>query len=77
MSFVNPLTDPLEIKIALIRSRKTQAQIARKLGVSKAQVTMVIKGKRAQKRVRRAIAKAVGKRVEELWPYSNHNRKAA
>jgi len=76
MSFVNPLTDPLEIKIALIRSRKTQAQIARRLGVSKAQVTMVIKGKRAQKRVRKAIAKAVGKRVEELWP-SSLSKKAA
>jgi lambda repressor-like predicted transcriptional regulator len=76
MIYENQLTDPLEIKIALLRAGKSQAKIARRLGVSKAQVTMVIKGKRAQKRVRRAIAKAVGRRVNELWP-SGPFKKAA
>lgn len=65
----------IEIKVALLRSKQTQAQIARRLGISKQYVNTVIKGKRTTMRVRKAIAKAVGKRVEELWP--SHFSKAA
>jgi len=72
----NPLTDPIEIKIALIRANVLQSKIARKLGVSKVIVTNVIKGRRTSMRVRKAIARAVGRRVEELWP-SGPLKKAA
>ena len=68
MRIDNPLTDPIEIKIALIRANVLQSKIARKMGVSKVIVTNVIKGRRTSMRVRKAIAKAIGKRVEELWP---------
>jgi DNA-binding XRE family transcriptional regulator len=71
----NSLTDPIEIKIAFIRLGKTQAEVARNLGVSNVIVTNVIKGRRTSKRVKAAIAKALGKRVSELWP--NHKKKAA
>ena len=72
----NLLTDPVEIKIALIRARKSQADIARNLGVDKAIVTRVIKGQRTSKRVRMAIAEAVGKRIEDLWPSRPYKRAA-
>jgi lambda repressor-like predicted transcriptional regulator len=74
MNTGNLLTDPIEIKIALIRARKSQADIARDLGVDKAIVTRVIKSQRTSKRVRMAIAKAVRIPVEELWPQSNRKK---
>ena len=77
MNKENLLANPIEIKVALIRAKKTQAQIARKLGVSKVIVTHVIKNQRTSHRVRRAIAKAIGRRINELWPESNNKRKAA
>jgi transcriptional regulator with XRE-family HTH domain len=60
--------EPLEIKILLLRAGITQASIAKKIGVTLPFVNQIIKGQRSTGRVRRAIAKAVGKRVEELWP---------
>ena len=66
----------IEIKIQLLRAGKTQASIARDLGVNRSFVNNVIKGLRHTARVRMAIAKAVGKRVEELWP-SRPLKKAA
>ena len=68
MNTDNALTDPIEIKIDLIRANILQSQIARKLGVSKVIITNVIKGRRTSRRVKKAIAKAIGRRVEELWP---------
>jgi lambda repressor-like predicted transcriptional regulator len=66
----------IEIKVQLLRAGKTQASIARELGVNRSFVNNVIKGHRSTKRVREAIAKAVGKRVNELWP-SGPLRRAA
>jgi lambda repressor-like predicted transcriptional regulator len=66
----------IEIKIQLLRAGKTQASIARELGVNRSFVNNVIKGHRSTMRVREAIAKAVGKRVDELWP-SRPIKKAA
>ncbi len=57
-----------EIKKGLIDVDLTQTDIARKLKISKQYVNVVIKGRRRTLRVRKAIAKAVGKRIEELWP---------
>ncbi len=59
---------PIEIKILLLRAGVTQANIGRKVGVSRSFINQIIKGQRQTKRVRMAIAKAVGRRVEELWP---------
>lgn len=60
--------EPLEIKILLLRAGVTQSSIAKKIGVTPPFVNQIIKGQRPTGRVRRAIAEAVGKRVEELWP---------
>jgi transcriptional regulator with XRE-family HTH domain len=66
----------IEVRIALLRSRKTQVQIARRLGISKQYVHKVAKGQRRTAYVRKAIAKAAGKRIEDLWP-SSPSKKAA
>ncbi len=53
----------------------TGVDIARKLGVSPTTVYIVIGGYGKSERIRRAIANALGMKVEELWP--ENNRKAA
>ncbi len=61
-------TTEVEIKKALLDARLKQIDVARKLQVSRQFVNAVIKGQRPTRRVREAIAKAVGKQVDELWP---------
>jgi DNA-binding XRE family transcriptional regulator len=62
-----------EIKILLIRKDVKQADIARKLKVSKTAVHNVIKGISESARIKRAIAEVLGVKVEDLW----NNHKAA
>jgi DNA-binding XRE family transcriptional regulator len=63
-----------KIKILLIQKDIKQADIARKLGVSSVAVCNVIKGACESRRIKWAIARELGKRVEDLWP---DNGKAA
>ena len=65
--------DPLEIKIALMRAKVKQAEIAIKCGVSATQVLRVIGGSKSM-HVRQAIAVAISKPVNEIWP--DHPNKA-
>ncbi len=58
---------PKEIKILLLKHDIKQAQIARKLKVSRAAVSLVLAGKAESRRIKVAIAQAVGKEVEDLW----------
>ena len=44
-----------------------QVDIANKLGVSRAAVCNVIKGYGASRRIKKAIADALGLTIEELW----------
>ena len=77
--------EPIEIIIHMKRARVSQSAIARKINVTPGFVNQVVWNVRRTGYVRRAIAKAVGKRVQELWPsYAkasegspSHNRKAA
>lgn len=66
----------IEIKKALLDARVKQIDIARKLKITRQFVNIVIKGRRPTKRVRMAIAKAVGKRLDELWPSGPYKRAA-
>jgi transcriptional regulator with XRE-family HTH domain len=59
---------PIDIRILLMRARKSQSQIARELEVTQGFVGQVILGLRHTQRVRMAIAEAVGKPIEKLWP---------
>jgi len=60
--------EPIEIKIALMRAGVTQADIARYTGVAPPNVSKVIKGNIASRKVRAAIAKALAMDVKAIWP---------
>lgn len=45
-----------------------QRAIAQKCGVTEAAVSWVVMGRNKSKRIRSAIAEAVGRKAEELWP---------
>ena len=59
-----------EIKILMIRKDIKQADIARKLKVSKTAIHNVIKGISTSKRIKKAISDALGVNVNDLW--NNH-----
>ena len=56
-----------EIKIELIRMGRSQADIARELGMTKQGVNRCVMGITAEPRVRRAIASACGMSYERVW----------
>lgn len=62
------------IKARMVVRGVTTVDIAREAGVSRTWVSLVLHGHKRSKKVERAIAQAVGKPVEELWP--NNNRAA-
>ena len=68
---------PIDIKRNLMRNLKTQAAIARKVGVSRGFVHQVIMRIRNTESVRQAIAKAIKKPYQEVWPEQNNKEKAA
>ncbi len=65
-----------EIKKALIDADATFADIARKKKVSRQFVHSVAAGKRHTERIRKAIARAARKRIEDLWPSGPINKAA-
>jgi transcriptional regulator with XRE-family HTH domain len=65
------------IKLLLKQHRVTQAAIARKLCVSLTSVHLTISGKTVSARIRQAIAEAIGKPVNEIWPDTTTNQEAA
>jgi len=67
---------PIEIKIELLRVGVNQNQIAKKVGTAPTLVSQVIYGIRPTRRVRQAIADAIGKPIEQLWPEENPNKAA-
>jgi transcriptional regulator with XRE-family HTH domain len=69
--------EPIEIYILMKRARITYAAIAQKFEVTPAMIEQVVKGRRHTQYIREAIAEAVGKPVEKLWPQTNNKRKAA
>lgn len=64
-----------QIKALIVLNGTSLTEIARTTGVSRQWVSMVVNGHKKSKRVRKAIAVAVGKSVDELWP--NGGNKAA
>ena len=64
-----------EIKILMELLDVTQTSVAQKLGVTLPAVHSVIKGLRHNPRIRQAIADAVGRPVEQIWPPEKSNEK--
>jgi len=60
--------DYFEINCRLRRVGKTQAQIARDLGISAATVNNVIHGRVSSFSVAHHIAKLIGCEINALWP---------
>lgn len=59
---------PKEILKRMIDLDVTQSEIARREGVSVAAVGQTIHGRTVSRRLRKAIAEAIGLAVEEVWP---------
>jgi len=64
-----------QIKALIVLNGTSLSEIARSAGVSRQWVSMVVNGHRKSRRVRKAVAEALGISVEDLWP--NGNNKAA
>lgn len=62
------ITTKQKIKIELIKYGINGAQIGRKVGVSRDAISKTIKGEIKSRRLRKAIADAIGVKVEDLWP---------
>jgi len=59
---------PLEIKIELLRAGISIRQLARQEGVSHTAMSYTIHGVNKGRKLREAVARAIGKNVEEIWP---------
>lgn len=55
-------------KILMLRKGITQAEIARRLGVSGPTVSLVVSGRMRSRRVEQEIAESLGLPREILWP---------
>lgn len=75
-SSINMLTNHTKIKIEMMAREVTGASIARSLGVSRTAICHVVYGRNKSPRIRKAIARALGLKVQDLWP-DNGNREAA
>ncbi len=65
---------PAEIKAALLLRGISQAEIAEVIGCSRDLVSHVINGRRTTRRIREAVAKALGRDVEAIWPDEIYRR---
>jgi lambda repressor-like predicted transcriptional regulator len=70
------ITTPKRIRIEMIKKDITGAEIARRVGVDRTAIYKCMDGLIKSYRLRKAIADALGVRVEELWP-ENNRKKAA
>lgn len=66
-----------KIKIELLKRGISGAAIARQEGVVRQAIYHVVAGRRRSPRLRGAIARAIGTRVEKLWPEQGRKDKAA
>jgi lambda repressor-like predicted transcriptional regulator len=68
------VTPATKIKIEMLKAGVSGAEIARRLKVSRHAVYHVIAGRNRTPRIRKAIARALGMKVEELWPTNGASR---
>lgn len=62
---------PNEIRGAMVTAGTTGRAIAKKFNISGQAVSNVIYGKSKSPRVRAAIANAISRQVDEIWPDNN------
>ncbi len=73
---VDMLTNRKRIQIEMIKKDITAASIGRTINVTRTAVLRAIKGELKSKKLRKAIADALGTQVNELWP-DESKKKAA
>ncbi len=61
--------DNKKIKSLLVANGIKQTDIAKRIGVKRCTVSLVLNNHSESKRVKQAIADALGKNVELLWPH--------
>jgi lambda repressor-like predicted transcriptional regulator len=66
-----------KIRIRMLEKGVSGADIARTMHVDRTAVYHVIAGRSKSPRLRKAIARALGVRVPNLWPNSGNGKKAA
>jgi transcriptional regulator with XRE-family HTH domain len=55
------------VKVEILKRDLTQKELARRLGVSLPQISMVVNGKRTTRWIQQAIAEELGMDVEDLF----------
>ena len=55
------------VKVEILKRDLTQKELARRLGVSLPQISMVVNGKRTTRWIQQAIAEELGMNVEDLF----------
>ncbi len=58
---------PLDIRLALLRLGSSGCKVAKRLGITRQSVYMVIAGRTETPRIRRAIAEEIGKSYLDTW----------
>jgi len=71
------LTNRKKIQIEMIKKDVTAAAIGRTINVTRVAIIRAIKGELKSKKLRKAIADALGAPVNELWPEDKTGKKAA
>jgi lambda repressor-like predicted transcriptional regulator len=61
-------TEQIRIELFKVKDKKPMAQIARETGVSPTMVHFVVRRERRSRHVMEAIAHAINKPVEQVWP---------
>ena len=63
-----------KIRMILLEKEISAAEIARQAGVSRSAITYTMMGKIKSKKLRTAIARAIGVEIEDLWPNGNGHK---
>lgn len=77
MTSMNPLERGIEITNKLRKKRRSQSWIAQQQNVSHTAIWNVIYGKSESKRLKQAIARVLGEKVEDLWPEDDDDEERA
>ncbi len=70
-----PGTVKERVRISLLKKGISAASIARHAGVSRSAITHTMRGEIKSKKLRAAIAAAIGVEVEDLWPSNGNGHK--
>ena len=66
-SMLNITEKTMKIKVEMLKKRLSGADIARKAGVDRSAIYHVISGRSKSKKLRQAIADALGMSYNEVW----------